>query len=224
MAYWLPERRLYVDAEGGREIAAPEDGSSRSVTEVERDGQRVAAIIHDPALDDSRDLVAAPAPRLALALENERLDAELRARVEELRASRARLVRAGLDERRRLERDLHDGAQQRLVALRLALGLRAQGVATRPPRSGLLDGAMTELDAALEELRELARGIHPGVLTDHGLEPALDAARRPRAAARASSTCDRGAAAGGDRVRRLLHGRRGADERREVRRARRPRA
>jgi signal transduction histidine kinase len=144
------------------------------VTEVERDGERVAAILHDPALDDSRDLVRAAGAAVLLALENSRLDAELRARVEELRASRERLVRAGLDERRRLERDLHDGAQQRLVSLRLALGLARK--ATDPAAAErLVDGAMSELDAALEELRRLARGIHPGVLTDHGLEPALSA-------------------------------------------------
>jgi signal transduction histidine kinase len=174
VAYWLPERGVYVSEEG-REVELPEAGSSRrSVTEVERDGERVAAILHDPALDDSRDLVRAAGAAVLLALENSRLDAELRARVEELRASRERLVRAGLDERRRLERDLHDGAQQRLVSLRLALGLARKS--TDPAAADrLVDGAMLELDAALEELRRLARGIHPGVLTDHGLEPALSA-------------------------------------------------
>jgi len=109
-----------------------------------------------------------------MALENERLDAELRARVEDLRSSRERLVRAGLDERRRLERDLHDGAQQRLVSLRLALGL-ARKAEDPAAADRLVEGALTELDSALEDLRRLARGIHPGVLTDHGLQPALSA-------------------------------------------------
>jgi signal transduction histidine kinase len=144
------------------------------VTEIERDGVRLAAIVHDPALDDSQDLVRGAGAAVALALENERLDAELRARVEELRASRERLVRAGLDERRRIERDLHDGAQQRLVSLRLALGL-ARKAEDPEAAARLVDGAISELDSALSELRTLARGIHPGVLTDHGLEPALEA-------------------------------------------------
>jgi signal transduction histidine kinase len=175
LAYWLPERGVFV-SEDGRETDLPENHPGRSVTEVMRDGERVAAIVHDSALDDSRDLVRGAGAAVALALENERLDAELRARVEELRASRERLVRAGLDERRRLERDLHDGAQQRLVALRLALGLLKRAAATDPAGAErLVDGAVTELDAALAELRELARGIHPGVLSDHGLEPALSA-------------------------------------------------
>ncbi|HEV3001082.1 MAG TPA: sensor histidine kinase [Solirubrobacteraceae bacterium] len=108
-------------------------------------------------------------------MENERLDAELRARVEELRDSRQRLVEAGLKERRRLERDLHDGAQQRLVALSLQLGLVASSL-DRDPQAAreLLDGARAEARAAVEDLRELARGIHPAVLTDRGLAAALE--------------------------------------------------
>jgi signal transduction histidine kinase len=103
-----------------------------------------------------------------------RLDADLRARVEELRTSRARLVRAGDTERRRLERNLHDGAQARLVGLALLIG-HARRTVERDPQetAALLDRAMDELKTSLAELRELARGIHPAVLTDHGLEPAL---------------------------------------------------
>jgi signal transduction histidine kinase len=102
-----------------------------------------------------------------------RLDAELRERLEELRASRARLVEAGDTARRRLERDLHDGAQARLVALGLLLG-RARARATADPDlEGLLARAVDELHTSLDELRELARGIHPAVLSDRGLEPAL---------------------------------------------------
>ena len=102
------------------------------------------------------------------------LDAELRASLEELRASRARIVEAGDAERRRLERDLHDGAQSRLVALKLLLSSarrRAAGHDLEP----VLTEAIDQLDTSLSELRELARGIHPAVLTDHGLEPALQA-------------------------------------------------
>jgi signal transduction histidine kinase len=103
------------------------------------------------------------------------LDAELRASLVELRASRARIVQAGDAERRRLERDLHDGAQSRLVALKLLLSrarLRARGT---DDLEAMLADAIGELDTSLSELRELARGIHPAVLTDQGLEPALQA-------------------------------------------------
>jgi signal transduction histidine kinase len=104
------------------------------------------------------------------------LDAELRQHVEELRASRARLVAAGDAERRRLERDLHDGAQARLVALALLLGrARSRAAAADPELATLLASAAGELQMSLTELRELARGIHPAVLTDRGLEPALHA-------------------------------------------------
>ena len=109
------------------------------------------------------------------------LDAELRARLEELRASRVRLVEAGDAERRRLERDLHDGAQSRLVGLALLLrGARTRAVGD-PELAALLDRAQEELRTSLAELRELARGIHPAVLTERGLEPALQAlaARAP---------------------------------------------
>jgi signal transduction histidine kinase len=175
LAYWLPERKVYVDREG-RVVDLPEDDQRRSVTKIDHQGRCVAAIVHDPALDEQPGLVKAAGAAAALALENERLEAELRARVEELQASRARIVQVGLAERRRLERDLHDGAQQRLVALRLQLRL-ARDQAGKDPSAAqqMLDGAMTELDEALAELRELARGIHPAVLADRGLEPALSA-------------------------------------------------
>jgi len=95
---------------------------------------------------------------------------------EELRASRARIVRAGDETRRRLERNLHDGAQQRLVALSLSLRLAQTKVGTDPPAAhAVLESAREELAAALDELRELARGIHPAVLTDRGLAAALEA-------------------------------------------------
>jgi signal transduction histidine kinase len=111
-----------------------------------------------------------------LEAENERLYAELRARVEELRASRQRIVEAGVAERRRIERDLHDGAQQRLVSLALALRMARAKVDSDPSAAAeLLDGASEELELALAELRELARGIHPAVLSDRGLGAALEA-------------------------------------------------
>ncbi len=110
----------------------------------------------------------------ALSAENEQLNAELRAKVEELRASRARIVEAGYAERRRVERDLHDGAQQRLMALTMNLRLARDKLESEPGATAeLLDEAMEELAAATTELRELARGIHPGVLSDRGLSAAL---------------------------------------------------
>ena len=115
----------------------------------------------------------------SMTLENVRLDAELRAKVEELRASRARIVEAGDEARRRLERDLHDGAQQRLVALALNLRLLGGRLEGDPDASRELASAQRELEDALQELRDLARGIHPAVLSDRGLSPALaELARR----------------------------------------------
>ncbi|MFN8161104.1 MAG: histidine kinase [Solirubrobacterales bacterium] len=111
----------------------------------------------------------------ALSAENERLDAELRAKVEELRNSRARIVEAGYEQRRRLERDLHDGAQQRLMALGITLRMaRSKLDDDSGEVAGLLDEAVAELGATASELRELARGIHPAVLTDRGLGAAVE--------------------------------------------------
>ena len=159
----------HVDAEG-RRVSPPAGGW----TPVERDGRPVGAIVHDPALSaEQPEALRAVAGAAALALDNERLEVELRARIDELRESRSRIVRAADAERRRLERDLHDGAQQRLVSLALTLRLarsRAGGEVAE-----LLDEAAAELQQATDELRELARGIHPAVLTDRGLAPALSA-------------------------------------------------
>jgi signal transduction histidine kinase len=176
LAYWLPEEGRYVDHAGRDQ----QPGHDRFVSVVERDGRRVGALICDPALAEEPRLVGSVGAAAALALDNQRLEAELRARLEELRASRARIVEAGDSERRRLERDLHDGAQQRLVALALTLRLGRDRAADAEQRQ-LLDQALEELHAATRELRELARGIHPAILTDRGLAAAIDAlsARAP---------------------------------------------
>jgi signal transduction histidine kinase len=174
LVYWLPEQRRYVDG-NGREYDLPEDDPSRAVTKVEREGECVAAIVHDPTLPQMRGHVEAVGAAAALALDNERLDAELRAKIDELRASRERMLRIGLEERRRLERDLHDGAQQRLVSMALNIRLARSKLNEDPLAADqLLDSAGRELDSALAELRELARGIHPAVLTDRGLGTALE--------------------------------------------------
>ena len=171
VAYWLADGERYVDADG-RPMALPAD---RAVTEVEREGRRIAALVHDPALADEPELVASAGAAAGLALENERLQAALRARLEELRASRARIVEAAQSERRRIERDLHDGTQQRLVSIALTLGL-ADSRLDRDPSSArpLLHEARTSLSDALKELRELSQGIHPGILTERGLPAALE--------------------------------------------------
>jgi signal transduction histidine kinase len=136
-------------------------------------------MIHDPALLDDPVLVEAVSAAAGLALENARLQAELRAQLNEVRASRARIVEAGDAERRRLERDLHDGAQQRLLGIRLALQLiRGRLGDEGATADELLTEADTEVVAALEELRSLARGIHPALLTEEGLDAALAALAR----------------------------------------------
>jgi signal transduction histidine kinase len=121
--------------------------------------------------------VEAAAAGAVLALDNERLKADLNARLQDLRASRRRIVEATVGTRRRLERDLHDGAQQRLVSLSLDLQLLRRRL-TAEPALQLLDGAISTLGEAQIELRELARGIHPPMLAERGLAPALDALAR----------------------------------------------
>ncbi len=179
LAFWMPEQDRYVDAEGRPPQPGVEDNARRAVTEVSRQGRRVAAIVHDRA--QNRETVRAAGAAAALLLDNQRLEAELRARLVELRASRARLVEAADGERRRLERDLHDGAQARLVALALTLRLGRMRVRDDPEIAELLDTSLDELSQSLDELRDLARGIHPAVLSERGLEPAVRAlaARAP---------------------------------------------
>ena len=161
--------------------------------------------------------------RKAQAAEVHRLNDELHARLEELAASRARIVAAGDVERRRLERNLHDGAQQRLVALSFQLRLAVAKLDADPAAARALLGERRRGAApALEELRELARGLHPALLTDRGLRAASRCSRPLAAPGRARRDPGR-AAAGARRSRGLLPGRRGADERRQVR-AGRPRS
>ncbi|HEV8164831.1 MAG TPA: histidine kinase, partial [Actinomycetota bacterium] len=171
IAYWLPAAQHYVDA-NGQPIAQPIAGPGRAATALVRDGRQIAVISHTAALPDlERELGAA----VRLALENERLQAEVLAQLEDLRASRVRIVETGDAERRRLERDLHDGAQQRLLALSYDLRLaRAQAAADGDSQIGsLLTQATGQAQAALDELRELAHGIYPAILTEAGLGPAL---------------------------------------------------
>jgi signal transduction histidine kinase len=170
LAYRLPDGRL-VDANG----RTPTLGSD--VTALVRDGREVALLSHRSGLLDDPGLAEEVAAAARLVLENERLRAQAGAQLEDLRASRARVIAAGDAERRRLERDLHDGAQQRLVGLSLSLRLARSGLGTEPDPSLVLriEEADGELRTALAELREVAHGIFPAVLADEGLGAALEA-------------------------------------------------
>ena len=181
LAYWVPAQSRYVGTDG-RPVALPEPGEARACTVIERDGQPVAALIHDPALRYNPGLVDSVCAAAGLTLDNERLQAELRARLVELQASRARLVTTADEARRRIERDLHDGAQQQLVALRISLGLARQLVTSSPAEAAeVIVQTEGQAAAALEELRELARGIYPPLLADLGLGAALEAQARKAA-------------------------------------------
>ena len=161
----------WVD-EAGAQVSAPEQTTSSGSSRIELDGRTLAVIGHDPAIDER--LIAAVGAATAMTLENARLHAEVRAQLEEVRASRARIVGSADAERRRIERDLHDGAQQRLLTLSFRLRAAIKRSAdVDPALHEDLAEADDELRHAIEELRNLARGIHPTILTDEGLGPAL---------------------------------------------------
>lgn len=170
VGYRLDDVNEFVDAEG-RALALPPDGSDHAATYVTRGEAQLAVIVHERALLEQPALIEAVSAAVGLALDNERLNAQLRNQLQELRASRTRLVRTADSERRRLERDLHDGAQQRLLALGLALNLLRSRVHD-DDAAQLLAEAEEELATAVRELRELARGIHPAILADQGLAAA----------------------------------------------------
>jgi signal transduction histidine kinase len=174
LAHWLPDRREYVNALG-EGVELPTKGSERVVIELEPGDEPGAVLIYDSTREDERELVRAVAAATSLSLENERLARDLRAKVDELTLSRARIVESGVVARRRLERDLHDGAQQRLVSLALSLRLLSSRLERDPEAARALEDARKELDQALAELRELARGLHPSILSDRGLDAALEA-------------------------------------------------
>jgi signal transduction histidine kinase len=161
----------------GRRYVPPTDGS-RSLTPLGE--PQVAVLVHDPALTDDRELLQAAATAARLALDNARLYAEVRAQLAEVNASRQRIVTAADAERRRLERDLHDGAQQRLLGIGFTLGLLRRRLTGSADRD-LVDELERDLRAAITELRDFAHGIRPVLLTDQGLAPALcELARRAR--------------------------------------------
>jgi signal transduction histidine kinase len=173
LVYWLPEFGRWVDVDGVPvDLPAPDSG--RATTLIDREGRSDAALIHDRSLADEPKLLDAVSAAAAIGLENGRLHAELRARLDELRGSRRRVIEAGEQERERLERDLHDGAQQRLIALSLELGLLEARLDGDQETKAGLGQARREIALSLEELRAIARGIHPAVVSGHGLAVALE--------------------------------------------------
>ena len=168
LALWLPEEQRFVDCDGVP-LVVRADAPGRAVTLVGPENEPVAAIVHDAGLVEQGALLEAAGSAASLAFQNAQLQAKLRAQLAELRESRSRIVAAGDAERKRLERDLHDGAQQRLLAAGLALQLLADDRGN----GELLTEAQAELQAALRELRELARGIHPAILSAGGLPAAV---------------------------------------------------
>jgi signal transduction histidine kinase len=170
-AYWLPDGQRYVDA-AGRQVVEPAIKPGRTLTPLVRSGRKIAVVSHTAAVPDLERAIGAA---VRLALENERLQAETLAHLDQLRASRVRIVETGDAERRQLERDLHDGAQQRLLALSYDLRLaRAQAQSDDDASTtSLLTEATGEAQAALSELRTLAHGIYPAILGEAGLAPAV---------------------------------------------------
>jgi signal transduction histidine kinase len=174
VGYWSPASGTYLDGDGAI-VRLPAEGARRAATRLDHGASPVAVIIHDASIADDPGLVAAVAAATRLIVENSRLTSTVEEQLAEVSASRARIVEAGDAERRRVERDLHDGAQQQLVTVSLALRLARMrmGDAADPEILTSLDEAAAAAKSALAELRALARGIYPAVLTEAGLGAAI---------------------------------------------------
>ena len=174
VAYWLPAQGWFADLEG-RRIELPTADSERAVSVLGDQASPVAALVYDSSLVHEGQLVDTAAAAVHMALENARLQVQLRAQLEEVRQSRARLVEAADIERQRVERDLHDGAQQQLVTLLLSMQQTKSEALKHsdPTTAAMVDANIAELKQALDDLRELAHGIHPTILTQAGLMPAI---------------------------------------------------
>ena len=158
LAFWLPDYARYVDLDG-RPLKLPTADRRRATTLIDRDGARVAALIHDRALKNEPELLDAVSAAAGIALENGRLHAEeIEGSRRRARGSRARIVDASQTERKRLERNLHDGAQQRLIALSLELGLWEDELDGDSASTERVQQARREIATSLEELRDIARG------------------------------------------------------------------
>ena len=171
--WWDWERRRYVDV--GGLVAEPAPVPGAMVTPIEYPTRKIGAMLHRRRLLEAPEFLGSFVPMIRIAMERDRLHRDLVAKLEQLRASRLRIVRAGDEERRRLERNLHDGAQQRLTASLFPLRALREKAAGDPELEALVDGALAELEGALADLRELARGLHPPLLAREGLAAALQA-------------------------------------------------
>lgn len=170
VCFLRPDVGDYIDADG-YPVTIPQ-GDDRSVTPVRRRGEELAVLVHDPMLADQRSLVDAVVAATRLALENARLHAAQRAQMEEMRASRARIVAAADAERHRIQRDLHDGAQHKLLAISMLVSQARDELAGK---ASVLQTASTQLHEVIRELCELTEGIHPPALTEQGLAAVIEA-------------------------------------------------
>jgi signal transduction histidine kinase len=171
--WWDWERRRYVDVRGLVAEPAPVPGAM--VTPIEYPTRKIGAMLHRRRLLEAPEFLGSFVPMIRIAMERDRLHRDLVVKLEQLQASRLRIVRAGDEQRRRLERNLHDGAQQRLTASLFPLRALRQKAAGDEELVALVDGALTELEGAIADLRELARGLHPPLLQREGLAAALQA-------------------------------------------------
>jgi signal transduction histidine kinase len=191
VAYRLPDAPDHWVDETATRVRPPQEERGRTVTEVELNGERVAAIVSDASLAQDPALLSAAASYALMVLENGRLLRRLTASVEELSASRARIVAVTDRARRKIERDVHDGAQQRLVALRIKLSLESERLEHESPETAAeLEQMGAEVDETIDEVRAIAHGIYPSLLSDRGL---VDALRAAALSAPLSCTVDAGA-------------------------------
>jgi signal transduction histidine kinase len=178
LLFWRPSLQEYVDV-NGRSVELSSIGPAQQITRFGPPGEGLGAALHDPVLTEDRDVLEAAGTAIRMALNNSRLQTDLTASISELEASRKRVARAADDERRRIEQDLHDGAQQDLIALRIKLHVLEEQAAEDPQAMapGLAD-AGRRVDAAIAHIRNLAHGIYPSELRDLGLPTALAAVAR----------------------------------------------
>lgn len=172
--WWDWEAECYVDVHDAPADLLP--NGSQVLTLVDYDARKVGALLHDPQLLEQPQFLDAFVPTMRIAMERDRLHRDLVGKLEELRASRMRIITAGDQERRRLERNLHDGAQQRLVVALLTLRRLEHRLEKEGEAPAELSTARSELEGAIEDLRELARGLHPPLLARRGLAAAVRAA------------------------------------------------
>jgi PAS domain S-box-containing protein len=179
VGYWGGSQRQWID-EDGRPFALPPEGTVRSATEVTSNGRRIAILVHEDSTGADAALREVVQGVTLMALAHQRLEAEGRASLRDLSESRSRILAAVDRDRLRIERDLHDGAQQRLIALKIAADRGAQSAGSdMGEAAAIFERIGSDATAALDEVRALARGVYPALLVDHGLTEALrDAASR----------------------------------------------